>query len=114
MRGADRGLEPDVQALRREQALVQGDEEAGRVGRGHHRDVQVGLLDVGPGSPAGTSRQEQDGFSFDVEDLVIAKKLGLRAVEVPVRWANVEGTKVTLAQGLRSFTDLLQIRKDHT
>jgi dolichyl-phosphate beta-glucosyltransferase len=59
------------------------------------------------------SRQEQDGFSFDVENLVIAKKLGLRAVEVPVRWANVEGTKVTLAQGLKSFTDLLQIRKDH-
>jgi dolichyl-phosphate beta-glucosyltransferase len=59
------------------------------------------------------SRQEQDGFSFDVEDLVIAKRLGLRAVEVPVRWANVEGTKVTLAQGVRSFTDLLQIRKDH-
>jgi dolichyl-phosphate beta-glucosyltransferase len=59
------------------------------------------------------SRQEQDGFSFDVEDLVIAKKLGLRAVEVPVRWSNVEGTKVTMAQGVRSFTDLLQIRKDH-
>jgi dolichyl-phosphate beta-glucosyltransferase len=59
------------------------------------------------------SRQEQDGFSFDVEDLVIAKKLGLRAVEVPVRWSNVEGTKVTMAQGIRSFTDLLQIRKDH-
>lgn len=59
------------------------------------------------------SRQEQDGFSFDVEDLVIAKKLGLRAVEVPVRWSNVEGTKVTMAQGMRSFTDLLQIRKDH-
>jgi dolichyl-phosphate beta-glucosyltransferase len=60
------------------------------------------------------SRQEQDGFSFDVEDLVIAKKLGLRAVEVPVRWSNVEGTKVTMAQGVRSFTDLLQIRKDHS
>jgi len=59
------------------------------------------------------SRQDQDGFSFDVEDLVIAQKLGLRAVEVPVRWANVEGTKVTMAQGIRSFTDLLQIRKDH-
>jgi dolichyl-phosphate beta-glucosyltransferase len=59
------------------------------------------------------SRQEQDGFSFDVEDLVIAKKLGLGAIEVPVRWSNVEGTKVTLAQGLRSFTDLLKIRKDH-
>jgi dolichyl-phosphate beta-glucosyltransferase len=60
------------------------------------------------------TRQEQDGFSFDVEDLVIAKKLCLHAVEVPVRWSNVEGTKVTLAQGLRSFTDLLQIRKDHS
>ena len=59
------------------------------------------------------SRQEQDGFSFDVEDLIIATKLGLHAVEVPVRWRNVEGTKVTLAQGLRSFTDLFQIRKDH-
>jgi hypothetical protein len=31
-----------------------------------------------------------------------------------VRWANVEGTKVRLTQGLKSFTDLLQIRKDHS
>jgi dolichyl-phosphate beta-glucosyltransferase len=60
------------------------------------------------------SLQKQDGFSFDVEDLVIAKKLGLRAIEVPVRWANVEGTKVRLSQGLKSFTDLVQIRKDHS
>jgi dolichyl-phosphate beta-glucosyltransferase len=59
------------------------------------------------------SRQEQDGFSFDVEDLVIAAKLGLRAAEVAVRWANAEGTKVRLSQGLKSFVDLLQIRKDH-
>src|SRR5258708_11370550 len=57
--------------------------------------------------------QKQDGFSFRVEDLGIAKKLGLRAIEVPVRWANVEGTKVRLSQGLKSFTDLLQIRRDH-
>ena len=57
--------------------------------------------------------QKQDGFSFDVEDLVIAKKLGLYAIEVPVRWANVEGTKVRLSQGLKSFADLVQIRKDH-
>jgi dolichyl-phosphate beta-glucosyltransferase len=57
--------------------------------------------------------QKQDGFSFDVEDLLIAKNLGLRAVEVPVRWANVEGTKVRLSQGIQSFLDLLQIRMDH-
>ncbi len=59
------------------------------------------------------SRQKQDGFSFDVEDLLIAKKLGLRAVEVPVRWANVEGTKVRLSQGIKSFVDLVKIRMDH-
>jgi dolichyl-phosphate beta-glucosyltransferase len=59
------------------------------------------------------SRQKQEGFSFDVEDLLIAKKLGIRAVEVPVRWANVEGTKVRLSQGVMSFVDLVKIRMDH-
>jgi dolichyl-phosphate beta-glucosyltransferase len=59
------------------------------------------------------SQQKQEGFSFDVEDLLIAKKLGLRAVEVPVRWANVEGTKVRLSQGIMSFLDLVKIRMDH-
>jgi dolichyl-phosphate beta-glucosyltransferase len=56
------------------------------------------------------SRQQLDGFSFDVEDLFIAQRLGLRAVEVPVRWANVEGTKVRMLEGVRSFTDLVRIR----
>ncbi len=55
-------------------------------------------------------RQLLDGFSFDVEDLVIAKQLNLLAVEVPVRWANVEGTKVSLLAGVTSFSDLLKIR----
>ena len=55
-------------------------------------------------------RQIEDGFSFDVEDLVIARGLGLKAVEVPVRWSNVEGTKVSMAQGMKSFADLLRIR----
>lgn len=59
------------------------------------------------------SRQQLDGFSFDVEDLYIAKKLGLKTVEVPVRWANVEGTKVGAAQGLKSFRDLFAIRRLH-
>jgi len=56
--------------------------------------------------------QKQEGFSFDVEDLLIAKKLGVRAVEVPVRWSNVEGTKVRLSQGIKSFLDLVKIRMD--
>jgi dolichyl-phosphate beta-glucosyltransferase len=59
------------------------------------------------------SLQKQEGFSFDVEDLLIAKKLGVRTLEVPVRWANVEGTKVRLSQGIMSFLDLVKIRMDH-
>jgi dolichyl-phosphate beta-glucosyltransferase len=56
------------------------------------------------------SRQVEEGFSFDVEDLMIARKLGLRSIEVPVEWSNVEGTKVSLAQGIKSFADLVRIR----
>jgi dolichyl-phosphate beta-glucosyltransferase len=55
-------------------------------------------------------RQLLDGFGFDVEDLVIAKRLGLAAVEVPVRWDNVEGTRVSLLSGVRSFGELFTIR----
>ena len=33
-----------------------------------------------------------------------------KAVEVGVRWANVEGTKVSLTSGLRSFADVLLVR----
>lgn len=56
------------------------------------------------------SRQTLDGFSFDVEDLVIAQVLGHKAVEVPVVWNNVEGTKVSAFAGLSSFAALAGIR----
>jgi dolichyl-phosphate beta-glucosyltransferase len=56
------------------------------------------------------SRQRIDGFGFDVEDLMIAKLLGFRAVEVGVSWANVEGTKVSLWNGVQSFGEVLQVR----
>jgi len=55
-------------------------------------------------------RQQLDGFSFDVEDLVIAKVLGIKAIEVPVVWNNVEGTKVSALSGAASFGALIGIR----
>ena len=74
-------------------------------------DTQCGFkLYEGKAAQTVFSRQILNGFSFDVEDLYIAKVCGIRAVEVPVRWANVEGSKVRLAQGLKSFTDLMTIR----
>ena len=54
--------------------------------------------------------QRLDGFSFDVEDLFVAQSLGIATCEVPVRWNNVEGTKVSMAHGIASFLDLLRIR----
>ena len=58
------------------------------------------------------SRQQLNGFGFDVEALFIARQLGLKAVEVPVRWADVEGTKVSLLRGVDGFVDLARIRKN--
>jgi len=55
-------------------------------------------------------RQQIDRFGFDVEVLFIARKLGYSAVEVPVRWNDVAGTKVSLLNGLMAFLDPLQVR----
>jgi glycosyltransferase involved in cell wall biosynthesis len=76
------------------------------------RDTQCGFkLYRKDAAQAIFSRQQLDGFSFDVEDLFIARVLGIKAIDVPVRWSNVEGTKVSLTHGLKSFRDLLQIRR---
>lgn len=56
------------------------------------------------------ARQLLDGFGFDVEVLFIARRLGYRVAEVPVRWNDVAGTKVSLARGMKAFLDPLHIR----
>ena len=57
-------------------------------------------------------RQQLDRFGFDVEVLFIARLLGFRIEEVPVRWSHVEGTKVGLWNGFQSFLDLAAIRRN--
>ena len=79
------------------------------------RDTQCGFKLYSAGAAKQIFlRQQLDGFSFDVEDLYIAKTLAIKVVEVPVHWRNVEGTKVSLASGLRSFRDLVTIRTLHS
>ena len=56
------------------------------------------------------ARQQSDGFGFDVEILYIAKKRRKKILEVPVRWFNVEGTKVSLWNGVAAFADPLRVR----
>jgi dolichyl-phosphate beta-glucosyltransferase len=58
------------------------------------------------------SRQQLERFGFDVEILFLAKLLGFRAVETPVRWNDVAGSKVGTLEGLDGFADLLRIRRN--
>jgi len=54
-----------------------------------------------------------DRFGFDVEFLFVAKYHGLRLKEIPVRWNNVEGSKVSVFRDTgRMFTELSQIRRN--
>jgi glycosyltransferase involved in cell wall biosynthesis len=75
------------------------------------RDTQCGFkLFRRDAARAIFSRQRLERFSFDAEILFIARKLGHRAVEVPVRWNHVDGTKVGMWSGAKAFLDLIEIR----
>lgn len=52
-----------------------------------------------------------DGFSFDLEVLLIARDLGYTIAEVPIRWSHQEGSKVNmLRDGTRMLRDLIKMR----
>ena len=52
-----------------------------------------------------------DNFSFDVEVLYLARQLGYKIAEVPIRWAHQEGSKVKpIRDGYRMLKTLLKIR----
>lgn len=54
-----------------------------------------------------------DRFGFDVEFLYVAQRHGLRLKEIPVRWNNVEGSKVDVIRDTRRmFTELAEIRRN--
>jgi dolichyl-phosphate beta-glucosyltransferase len=55
--------------------------------------------------------QRMEGWAFDAEILFLARRLGYRMKEVPVRWVNDESTKVRLVMdACRSLKELLAIR----
>lgn len=56
------------------------------------------------------SQQKLDGFSFDVEILYLAKKLGYKIEEVPVRWHDDKRSTVKMRDSLKMFFDLIRIR----
>ena len=55
--------------------------------------------------------QRIERFGFDPEVLYIARKRGLRLLEVPVIWNDSEGSKVSyFRDSINMFTDLIRIR----
>ncbi|MBI4468081.1 MAG: glycosyltransferase family 2 protein [Acidobacteria bacterium] len=54
----------------------------------------------------------ESGWAFDVEVLFLAQKLGLSIAEVPVRWREIEGSKISpLRDALKICLAILRIRR---
>lgn len=76
------------------------------------RDTQCGFKCLrGETAEQIFARQRIAGFSFDVELLWIARKLGLRVVEVPVTWVNDPLSRVhPVRDSARMLADLVRLR----
>ena len=60
------------------------------------------------------SRVQLERWAFDVEVLYIARRLGYRIDEVPIRWINDPNTKVRLiVDGPRMVRDIMTIKRRH-
>jgi dolichyl-phosphate beta-glucosyltransferase len=51
-----------------------------------------------------------DGWGFDVEALVLARRLGFPIVEVPISWAHVDGGTITPLAYASTMRDVARIR----
>lgn len=76
------------------------------------KDTQCGLK----GFTADAGRRlfeplRTQGFAFDIEVLARARQAGLSVGEMPISWGHVEGSRVDLRSGLRSFSDAVRIRR---
>jgi len=76
------------------------------------RDTQCGFkLFSREAAGAVFSRTTVDRFAWDVEALLLARKLGYAIAEVPVLWFDSPDSRVTLASGIAAYLDLFRIRR---
>jgi len=55
--------------------------------------------------------QKIDSYMFDVEILILAKKLGLEVVQIPIRWNDDSDTRLNMVRGnIQNIIDLAKIR----
>ena len=60
------------------------------------------------------SRQRVDGFMFDAEILYLARKLGYRIAQIPIRWKDDGDSRLNFVRdNLRNLVDILRIRSAH-
>jgi dolichyl-phosphate beta-glucosyltransferase len=79
---------------------------------GGFHDTQCGfkMFRAGPAKKIFSSLKTE-GFAFDVEAILRARKIGCRIKEVPVRWINSPQSKVkVIRDSFKMFLDLLRIR----
>jgi Glycosyltransferases involved in cell wall biogenesis len=77
------------------------------------RDTQCGFKGFRQAaSRAIFERQKTDGFSFDVEVLLLAKALGFGVKEMPVHWSNSPDSKVrVVSDSLKMLKDVAGVRQ---
>jgi dolichyl-phosphate beta-glucosyltransferase len=77
------------------------------------RDTQCGFKGFRrAASRAIFERQQTDGFSFDVEVLLLAKALGFSVKETPVHWSNSPDSKVrVVSDSLKMLRDVAMMRR---
>jgi len=76
------------------------------------KDTQCGFKAFRqPAAQAIFSRQQLDGFAFDVEVLLLAERLGFVSVELPVQWINSPLSHVRIVRdSLRMLCDAVRVR----
>lgn len=82
---------------------------------GGYRDTQCGFKAFRRGAARDLfARLETAGFAFDVEVLVLCRKLGYGVREVPVVWLDSRPSRVRLVRGsLGMIKELWRIRRTH-
>ena len=74
-------------------------------------DTQCGFKLLSAAAAEAAFRDSKlDGFAFDVEALVRARRAGFSIREVGVTWRNDEQTRVSFARGLAAFVDLFRLK----
>ena len=76
-------------------------------------DTQCGLKGFRRGAAEAVfQRARVDGFAFDAEALLVARRLGIEVVEVPVTAEDRQGSKVRLrGDALRMLADVWKVRR---